>query len=120
MKKPVIAVDLDDVLLLQAEGLIAFSNETWGTDLTLEDYDDDLSKVWPLDADEVEARKRLYHEMAVPLLKPVEEAREGMEALAKTRDLIVVTARRETLRVASLETLDRYYEGLIQNVVFAG
>lgn len=41
-------MDIDDVRAGQVEGLVAFSNQRWGTALTVDDYDEDWGVMWVL------------------------------------------------------------------------
>jgi len=38
--KPIIAVDIDDVLANLAQEIVDFSNKNWGTNLTIDDYNE--------------------------------------------------------------------------------
>ena len=51
-KRLTIAVDIDDVLARQVEGLVTFSNQRWGTVLTVDDYDEDWGVMWGVDLEE--------------------------------------------------------------------
>ena len=56
MRRLRIAVDVDDVLAENAAGIVAFSNQRWGTNLTVDDYDEHWAKMWQVDNAEVERR----------------------------------------------------------------
>ncbi|OYW41969.1 hypothetical protein B7Z28_01930, partial [Candidatus Saccharibacteria bacterium 32-45-3] len=49
MTKPIVTVDIDDVLALSAQAFINHSNEKWLTNLTVDDYSEDWGAVWGLD-----------------------------------------------------------------------
>ena len=49
MTKKVIAVDIDDVLAESARNLVEYSNKSWGTNITVDDYDEDWAKLWQVD-----------------------------------------------------------------------
>ena len=56
MRRLRIAVDVDDVLAENAAGIVAFSNQRWGTNLTVDDYDEHWAKMWQVDNAEVKRR----------------------------------------------------------------
>ena len=47
--RQIIAIDIDDVLAESAKVFIEYSNNTWGTSLTVGDYIEDWSKMWQVD-----------------------------------------------------------------------
>jgi uncharacterized HAD superfamily protein len=120
MAETVIGVDLDDVIALHAEGFVNHSNETWGTRLTVDDYGDDWQSLWQVDEDTLEVRKRHFFEHAVPKLLPVPEAQDGLERLAKHGDLVIVTARRESIRPITETWLDQHFPGVFRDMMFSG
>ena len=61
MRKLRIAVDIDDVLAENAAGFVKYSNEKWGTNLTVDDYDERWGAIWKVDSLEVERRAQEYH-----------------------------------------------------------
>lgn len=60
-EKPVIAVDVDDVLCQTAQGFADFSNRMWGHALTVDDYDEDWGKVWGTTPEVTHKRADLLH-----------------------------------------------------------
>ena len=48
-KKPIIAIDIDDVLSDNAVQFINYCNKHWGRSLTIDDYDEDLHAVLGVD-----------------------------------------------------------------------
>lgn len=116
-----IAIDIDDVLAANAEGFVAFSNERWGTNLTVEDYDEHWSKMWGVDLEETERRSSefhvsgavagyAHHEAAIPVLRQ----------LAGHHELVVVTSRRKSIQAETLEWLQSRYGTLFSEIHFAG
>ena len=45
-KRKVIAVDIDDVLADSARMFIELSNQHWGTELTVDEYDEAGPRLW--------------------------------------------------------------------------
>lgn len=59
MKKPKIAVDIDDVLSEFVPALIEYSNKKWGTKLTIDDFSEDYAQMWKVDHEVV--KQRFFH-----------------------------------------------------------
>lgn len=121
MAKKIIAVDIDDVLSLSAEGFAQFSNDRWGMQLTVDDYDEDFAKAWgvPLEQAKLMAESFLssgihaeyaHFEEAVPVLRK----------LGQKFHLIVVTSRRQRLKPETEAWIDRHYKNIFKDVVYAG
>lgn len=121
MSKPIIAVDIDDVLSASAAGLTAYSNKRWGLDLRAEDYDENWAKFWGVSlgvakemAHEVHERdifKNFAHfEQAIPVLR----------ALKEKYELIVVTSRRINLKTSTASWLERNFSDIFSAVHHAG
>lgn len=122
MKKPTIALDIDDVLADYAAGFVKFSNNQWGTNLTVEDYDEHWADVWKVEVEEVRCRADIIHsERLVRDLTHKSEARPVLDRLSKRYNLVVVTARRIQNKADTLAWLQLYYPMLSEEVVtFAG
>lgn len=122
MKKPTIAIDIDDVLADYAAGFIRFSNSHWGTSLTVDDYDEHWANVWKVDMEEVRLRADLIHtHRLVKDLTHRSEARPVLDKLSEQFNLVVVTARRIQNKADTLAWLQLYYPMLSEEVVtFAG
>lgn len=122
MAKPIIAIDIDDVLADYALGFIEFSNAHWGTHLTIDDYDEHWANVWKVDMAEVRRRADVIREKRlVKDLAHKSEAQPILERLSRRFDLVVVTSRRVQNREDTLAWLQLHYPMLsIQNVTFSG
>ena len=122
MAKPIIAIDIDDVLADYALGFIEFSNAHWDTHLTIDDYDEHWANVWKVDMAEVRRRADLIHEKRlVKDLTHKLEAPPVLERLSQRFDLVVVTSRRVQNKEDTLAWLQLYYPMLsTQNVTFSG
>lgn len=123
VSKPIIAVDVDDVLAAFAKGFTEFSNKKWGTNLEPDDYDEHWAQVWGVD--EVEARKRgdIVHANASQIISGLAhnpEAREVLSSLAKKYKLVIVTSRRRAIQKDTFEWLDKYFKDIFKEVHFAG
>lgn len=121
MAKPVIAVDIDEVLCDGVEDFIQYSNEQFGTKLVVDDYDEHWSRMWQIDEAESKRRSHQWHtsgEIGKHDNKP--GATDILRHLSKRYDLVVTTARLETLRATTIDWLDRHFDGIFSDVHFAG
>jgi uncharacterized HAD superfamily protein len=121
MKRQTIAVDIDDVLATSADGWVRYSNQKWGTNLTVEDYQEDWSTMWKIDFEE--AMKRAHHlhtNSVVATFRPFEEARAVLQKLSKRYKLIILTSRNSLARDDTLSWLDEHYGGIFEEIHLAG
>ena len=121
MSKKVIAVDLDDVLSASAPAFVQFSNERWGTNLTVEDYHEHWAELWGVDHQEVERRSREYTASKLYRhFKVHDDALEVLRELSQEYKLVIATARRKEQETETLAWLEEHYSGIFDNVYFAG
>lgn len=121
MKKPIIAIDCDDVLASAAEAFIAFSNQRWGTRLTIEDIDEDWSAMWQIDEAETIARSKEFH--ASGLISDYREydgSLPALEWLASYFDLVVATSRNSSINAETVAWIGEHYEGIFKEIYFSG
>ncbi|HSX18161.1 MAG TPA: HAD hydrolase-like protein [Candidatus Saccharimonadales bacterium] len=98
--KPIIAVDVDDVLAAENEGIRQFINQTYGHSYTAQDflvegeYNGYWEHLWQLDKEEALKRFDAFLNSSIKdNLKVVEGAIEAIEKLKRRYELIVVTSR---------------------------
>lgn len=122
MSRPIVAVDIDDVLAESAQAFVEYSNTKWGTNLTVEDYDEDWAKVWKVTHEEAKPRVEVYFHEAPVLTHKAYDAHVTLNALKQWYDLIVVTSRRTGLKGDTLEWIQREFPGVFLNdkIYFAG
>lgn len=121
MSKQVIAVDLDDVLSNSAASFIAFGNERWGLNLTLEDYSEHLSEMWKVEEHEAEKRILEFHNSGVTTdYSPDTVASAVLAELAKKYELVITTSRRREIEPLTRQWLEKHYGGIFTDVRFAG
>lgn len=119
--KPIIAVDIDDVLAASAADFIKFSNKKWGTNLTIDDYDEHWAKMWQVDHKEEVRRSKVVHDEEVFLkFSHFPEARRVLEKLSKRYRLVIVTSRIRALKKGTLEWIEGSFGNLISEFHFAG
>lgn len=121
MSKPVIAIDVDDVLAANAEGFIAYSNEKWGTKLKTDDYDEHWAMLWNVDNAETEKRAIDFHGSgAVRSYRHFEEAVPVLRSLAENYRLVITTSRRLQIKADTIEWIDQYFGDIFSEIRFAG
>lgn len=123
MKKPIVAVDIDDVLADNAGGLVAWSNARWGLDLTADHYDERWGVMWQTAHDAAETERRaleFHHSGVVGGYRHFEEAVPVLQRLARRFTLVIVTSRRSMLKPETHVWLDRHFPHVFSAVHFAG
>lgn len=125
MKKPLIAVDIDDVLTHSAEAVIEFSNSQWNMNLTINDFDEDWRKLWGLSPEEeAEMHRRSLEIRTAEVigggLVPRQDAERVLVQLACYADVVAVTSRRRTVETATRRWIDHYVGGAVKKIYFAG
>jgi len=121
--RPIIAVDIDEVLANNAKGFTDFSNQRWGTQLVPTDYIEDWVKMWQIDSAEADLRADTFFESDAMLHYEHDvTAREVLEKLKESYDLIVVTARRIQTKGDTLQWIRERFPGIFleDKIFFAG
>jgi 5'(3')-deoxyribonucleotidase len=120
-QKPVIAVDIDDVLFPFVDGVAGYHNSLKGTTLTAADFFTyNFSQVWgisPAEADEV-IGSFLGNENLE--LRPVDGAAGALGQLGRDFDIVLVTARNEIFEKETVQWLRCHLPDLFRHVIFAG
>jgi len=122
MPRQVIAVDVDDVLSASAAGWVAFSNATWGTNLTVEDYQEDWAAMWEIDHEAMVERAHIIHSQTglISTFDHDAQAATVLRRLAEKYELIIVSSRVNMHRAETLEWLDRHFAGIFSSINLAG
>lgn len=121
MRKPVLAIDNDDVLFDFNGALARHHNAQFGTTVqhdTIRSWE--LHDVYGCTAAEMITRIReflLHPETDIP---PVEGAVEAVRQLSGWYELIVITARTELFREVTQRSIDRHYPGRFQHLYHTG
>lgn len=118
--KPVIAVDIDDVLAANAEGFANFSNKKWGTKLTADDYDEHWAQMWQVDYEEENRRREVIIEHKLFIKhRFFNEAKPVLKKLKQSYRLIIVSSRGPRIREDTVEWLTKEYGNLFEEIHFA-
>lgn len=125
MKKPIIAVDIDDVLANNAAGFVAFSNDKWGTKLTVDEYEEHWARVWGIEHDlkELTRRRDTFVGSGVHRnFSSVDSAHDVLRRLSSRYELHVVTSRLLTMKDDTSQWLTEHYSDVFsdQTIHYAG
>jgi len=120
MSKPIIAIDIDDVLVDSAAATINAYNTAWGSTATLADYyiKPDPA-VWLTDSMEtVVERVHMYQSSPEFFrLEPTADAVAGIKKLTADYELHAVTGRWDVLLKPTERWLDQHFPGAFASLV---
>lgn len=119
MKRQIVAVDIDDVLLNSADLLMGGYNLRFGTSLTRADYySKDVGKLGVAHWDEAAERFRVFQESEVFTdAEPDPEAVESVTNLALYYDFVGVTSRPEFIKDQTDKWIKKRFGGNIPRVI---
>jgi len=121
MSKPIIAVDIDEVLSASAPDFVAFSNERWGTHLEPEDYTEQWLEMWQVDEEEATKRRVAYFESGiVGKHQPMMDAHTALKTLSKDYDIVLVTSRSIQLESETRAWVETHYADTVSAIYFSG
>ncbi len=118
-----IAIDVDDVLAESAIGFVNFSNERWGTSLTVDDYDEHWVKMWNIDNNEMIKRSKIYDDAAIIRdYNHIGGAYEVLRRLSNRHELMVATARKTVHKDDTLLWIEYHFPNIFNRdlIFFAG
>lgn len=125
MVKPIIAIDVDDVLADEKSSVMKFINEHYNLNFTHEDYDVEAEywgyweQVWGLGDEEGAKRYEVYVSSGVKATHYVlPHALEVIAHLKKRYDLVVITARDKVHLELTHEWLDDHFPDTFSHVAF--
>ncbi len=120
MKKRIIAIDCDDVIVETAPAILDFYNRNYNTVIELENfYSQDLT-LWGA-ADPQTAIDRVDQFLRTDeyqRLAPFQEAVEVITELATYHELHIVTGRGDFLAKPTEDMLDKYFPGIFQSIEY--
>lgn len=119
--KKTIAVDIDDVLAANAEGFVQFSNMRWGTNLTVQDYDEHWSEVWGVGHDETNQRAiEMEQNGVLKTLNHFTDALPILRELSTQFRLIIITSRRQHMKQDTEDWINTYFPGVFEETFYSG
>lgn len=119
--KPLVAVDLDEVLGAFVEALAQWHNTVFGTKLTTADFRSyHFSDVWGGTTEEAVAKVRdFYASNEFTGLSPLAAAFETLRQHSTFLRFAVVTSRQHVVADKTRAWLDRHFPGIFETIVFA-
>jgi hypothetical protein len=118
--KPVIAVDLDEVLGDFIPALVAWHNDRYQTKLVPSDFFSyTFKEVWGgTDAESVEKVHTFFTTDYFVNIKPVPQAKEVLERLKSHFEFVVVTSRQHVIAAETRRWLKEHYNNIFTEVYF--
>lgn len=121
MKRKTIAVDVDDVLASSVGAWLDFSNRTWGTNLTIEEYNEDWATMWQLDQAATRARRDTIIKSGLHAqIEPHANAAEVLQWLAQRYDLVITSSRVGDVHETTRQWLEQYFPGIFKDIHLTG
>lgn len=120
MSKPIIGIDIDEVLMPHFGDLISWYNAQFGTVLTLQDNHPTDPGNWGTDSFEAAVRRvhQFYDTQEFLTSEPFHEAQTALGELASNYELIVVTARDTILETVTTDWLEKHFAELFTQIHF--
>lgn len=119
--RPLIAVDIDDVLFPFVPGIATYHNDLKGTTLSPQDFHSyNFMEVWGGDEQETNTIVDNFMMGDNLHLQPVEGAKQALTRLNQDYDIVLVTARNEVFETATVTWLREHLPDLFRHVIFAG
>lgn len=121
MRRLVIAIDCDDVLLPSTPELIRMYNAQYGTHVSLEGAHTADNPAW--EADARDARRRIFdlqHSTQYGEIVPYNDAIAACSRLAQAHELHLVTARPDELTRVTERMLKQYFGDVFSSIEHVG
>jgi uncharacterized HAD superfamily protein len=125
MSRPIIAVDIDDVLSSENEAMRLFINERYGQNHTPEDYLIDgeywsyWDKVWGVDKQTARKWFNSYLDANVKAKHQlIDGALDSISALQNRYDLVIITSREDRMVDVTHQWLNRHFPKVFSKVEF--
>lgn len=123
MKRLIISVDCDDVLVPSTEYIVRAYNQRYGTDVRLETAHSHKTNDDQWGADKMETMRRIHEIQLTPeyaSTAPFDEAVRSCRQLARWHKLHLITARADNLMSVTVDMLDQYFPGVFDRIEHLG
>lgn len=121
MKKLVIAIDCDDVLINASEYIVMTYNQLYGTNVQLETAHSSGNPAWQADRTEVFRRLHdIQQGKGFAVIPPRSDAIESIKRLAAHHDLHLVTARDAVIMGVTESMVATYFGGYFKGIHHVG
>ncbi len=121
MKRLVIAVDCDDVLVPSTKLIVDIYNQQYGTSVRLEGAQTSKNPEWQASREEI--AQRIYDIQLTDQYtqaKPFSDAVEACRRLATTHELHLVTARPDMVMPVTMAMLEKYFADIFTEIEHVG
>ncbi|MCD4760221.1 hypothetical protein K8R33_05045 [archaeon] len=117
---PRLAIDVDDVLLPLNQGFLQHHNQRYGTNLTLDNFDNyEVHKVISCTKDETVKRYNEYFRTDQHRnTNPIEGAQQAIHLLNGNHELYIVTSRPEIIELETRGWLEKHFPQVFRDVKF--
>jgi hypothetical protein len=120
-EKPIIAVDIDNVLAKTAETFAEYSNRTWATAITPSDFGEDFTRVWGVSYEVALLRlNQIYSAGVFADIPAMEAALAVLQHLRRQYRLVIVTSRRKSIAGLTREWVNTSFPGCFEDIYFSG
>lgn len=121
MAKPVLAIDIDEVLFPFVPELLRHHNEIYGTELKFEDFTSyDFAEVWGGTSREAVDKVHAFLNLSQQHVEPLGEAFKAISALKQRYKLVVITSRDRQLEERTTEWLVHHFPDAFHDIILAG
>lgn len=117
MSKPIVAVDIDEVLSPFVPGLTDWHNRQYGTALKVDDFHTyEFHKIWGGTVDTAISKSAAYFESREPV-PPLDDALSVLSRLQQNYEFIVVTSRMLLHKTQTEAWIREHFPGIFKEIV---
>jgi len=115
-----IGIDLDDVLLQFLPSLIKFHNDTYGTSLSLHEFESyDFWETWGGTKEEaIQKVYDFYQTSYFTSMQPVIGGQEAIRLLSQEHDIYIITSRQNYVAKATKKSIEKHFSKSISDIHF--
>jgi uncharacterized HAD superfamily protein len=119
--KPLIAVDIDEVIFPLVPSLIEYVDTTHKVSISFKDFASyKIEDIWPGGPEEGRIVYKQYRDQEHIEIAPIQGAKEALEHLAKNYELVVITARSTEVEQKTKQWIYRHFPKLFKDVHLLG
>lgn len=121
MKRPVVAVDIDEVLFPFTHEILGYYNRIDGTNFRYEDVRSfDLETIWGGTRQEAVDRVHVFQRVEQRSMMPIMHSQEITRRLSKLHDLVVVTSRDDRFTEPTVRWINHHFPETFRDIILAG
>lgn len=119
--KPILAIDIDEVLFPFLPELIKHHNQVYGTNFRLEQFDTyDFYKVWGGTSNQTVQKVHAFLKLPQTHIEPLEQATQAIATLKQHYQLVVITSRDKQLEERTRQWLIYHFPDTFHDIILAG